>query len=96
MQQEMFAKGETSELMSLVDIAAPSKLDLTNAQAAIKVADQQTRPMIQLSQTVAQSTTQKKVGTSAAGRKFFSDAVQSAKGSKVVSAAGKAIKSVFV
>lgn len=95
MQQEMFAKGQTNSLVELVEQVAPAKLDLTTAQTAAKVATEPTRPMIQISQTVAQSAAQRKVGTSAAGRKFFSEAVQSAKGSKVTSAAGRAIRSVF-
>ena len=93
MQQGMFARGETNTLAELLEEAAPTKLDLKSPVA--KIASSVTTPSTQVSQTVAQSVAKRKVGSSTAGRTFFAESVQSAKGSKVVSAAGKAIRSVF-
>ena len=93
MQQEMFARGETNSLTELVEQVAPARLDLNTPVA--KIASEVKRPMIQISDTVAQSVAQRKVGSSSAGRKFFASTVESATGSKVVSAAGKAIRSIF-
>ena len=92
-QQDMFYKGETNQFGELIDEVAPTRLDLR--QPVAKIASGVNTPAVQIRQTVSESVAKRKVGNSTAGRQFFSSAVQSAKGSKVASSAGRVIRSVF-
>jgi hypothetical protein len=85
-------------LLNLVEEEAPKSLDLARnmPKAVMSLPDPvQGRPIIKMDLGPPVKPAQRTIGQSSAGRAFFREAVDSAKGSRVIEAAGKAIRSVF-